>query len=124
MVDAEARFAVIAELKGDTGLLCLHNLPFGRLIDEVVSPYETDKPFFVDGAPVWMVLQRSGTDRAHRIGQTRPVTVYRLVTADTIEEKLIELHKRKRELAQLILDGTHASARLDAQDLLRALRGG
>jgi SNF2 family DNA or RNA helicase len=34
----------------------------------------------------------------HRIGQTRPVTIYRLVTADTIEEKIVQPHQAKRDL--------------------------
>ena len=35
------------------------------------------------------------SDRAHRIGQTRPVTIYRLVTKGTIEEQIVRLHRRK-----------------------------
>ncbi|HMD99300.1 MAG TPA: C-terminal helicase domain-containing protein, partial [Terriglobia bacterium] len=42
-------------------------------------------------------------DRAYRIGQTRKVTVYRLITKGTIEEKILELQKRKRALAQALI---------------------
>ena len=42
-------------------------------------------------------------DRAHRIGQTRPVFAYRLIARDTVEEKVLELQKTKRELADAIL---------------------
>ena len=46
------------------------------------------------------------SDRAHRIGQRRPVTVYRLVTKGTIEEKIVALHHEKRDLASSLLAGT------------------
>ena len=49
---SEAKFGVIAEVEGRSTALVLLNLPFGRLIDEVVVPYDSDEPFFVDGVPV------------------------------------------------------------------------
>ena len=55
--------------------------------------------------PWWNpAVQAQATDRAHRIGQERPVTVYRLITRDTIEEKIVELHATKRDLADTLLD--------------------
>jgi len=65
-------------------------------------------------------VEAQATDRAHRIGQTRPVTVYRLITANTIEERIIELHRNKRELADALLEDSDQSAKLGA-DELRAL---
>ena len=62
------------------------------------------------------------SDRAHRIGQTRPVTVYRLVTKGTIEEQIVELHRSKRELADRLLEGSDAPARLSTEELLELLR--
>ena len=62
-------------------------------------------------------------DRAHRIGQTRPVTIYRLVKTGTIEEQIIELHRSKRELAHRLLDGADAPAELITGELLDLLRG-
>ncbi|NUP05222.1 MAG: DEAD/DEAH box helicase [Polyangiaceae bacterium] len=63
--------------------------------------------------PWWNpAVESQATDRAHRIGQTRPVTVYRLVTKNTIEEKIVRLHEKKRRLARAVLDTTD-----DAQDL-------
>ena len=62
------------------------------------------------------------SDRAHRIGQTRPVTVYRLVTKGTIEEQIVELHRSKRELAERLLEGADAPARLSTDELLGLLR--
>jgi SNF2 family DNA or RNA helicase len=58
--------------------------------------------------------------RAHRIGQQRPVTVYRLVTAGSIEERIVELHRDKRSLADGILQDQDNAAPVRADDL-RAL---
>jgi superfamily II DNA or RNA helicase len=53
--------------------------------------------------PWWNpAAENQATDRAHRIGQTRPVTVYRLLTRGTVEEKVVRLQAKKRELASAI----------------------
>jgi SNF2 family DNA or RNA helicase len=61
--------------------------------------------------------------RAHRIGQQRPVTVYRLVTAGSIEERIVGLHHDKRELAEGLLSGQDGGAPLRAEELIELLRG-
>jgi len=67
--------------------------------------------------PWWNpAVEMQAADRAHRIGQKNPVTLYRLVTADTVEARVVELHARKRALADAILEG-RGSARLSAADL-------
>ncbi|MEK6756085.1 MAG: hypothetical protein AABZ02_08040 [Bacteroidota bacterium] len=48
----EPLFGVIAEVEGRNKQLVLLNLTFGRLIDEIVVPYDTDESFFLDGVPV------------------------------------------------------------------------
>ena len=48
--------------------------------------------------------EAQATDRAHRIGQTRPVMVYKLVARDTAEEKILELQARKRALFDAAVD--------------------
>ena len=54
--------------------------------------------------PWWNpAIEAQAIDRAHRIGQTRQVFAYRLIAEDTIEEKVLELQARKRELADAIL---------------------
>ena len=58
------------------------------------------------------------TDRTYRIGQNRSVTVYHLVSKNTIEEKIIRLHQTKRDLAENILAGTDTSYKLTGKDLL------
>jgi len=50
--------------------------------------------------PWWNpAVERQATDRAHRIGQDKPVFVYKLVAADTVEEKILQLQQRKQALA-------------------------
>lgn len=74
--------------------------------------------------PWWNpAVEDQASDRAHRIGQKRPVTIYRLVAEDTIEEKIVKLHGEKRDLADSLLEGTEASAKLSAGDLLGLIRG-
>ena len=73
--------------------------------------------------PWWNpAVEDQASDRAHRIGQTRPVTIYRLVTKGTIEEQIVDLHHRKRDLAERLLVASDAPARLDAAELLALLR--
>jgi SNF2 family DNA or RNA helicase len=48
--------------------------------------------------------------RAHRIGQQRPVTVYRLIAAGTIEERIVDLHQGKRALADGVLESMDGEA--------------
>ena len=68
--------------------------------------------------PWWNpAVENQAADRVHRIGQNQPVTVYRLITADTVEERVIELHARKREMAEEILDGAEKT-RLSKEELL------
>jgi len=75
--------------------------------------------------PWWNpAVEDQATDRTHRIGQTRPVTVARLVTQGTIEEAVITLHGRKRELARCLLEGGDRAGRLSAEELAELLRFG
>lgn len=72
--------------------------------------------------PWWNpAVEAQATDRAHRIGQERPVTVYRLVTKDSIEERIIALHEEKRALAEALLDGGEGTQNLGADELLALL---
>ncbi|GAC57125.1 putative helicase [Gordonia hirsuta DSM 44140 = NBRC 16056] len=71
--------------------------------------------------PWWNpAAEAQAVDRAHRIGQERPVTVYRLVSTGTIEEKVVALQDRKRALFDaLIDDGEQFSGKLTADDVRR-----
>ena len=73
--------------------------------------------------PWWNpAVEDQASDRAHRIGQQRPVTIYRLVTQGTIEEKIVELHSRKRDLADSLLEGTDTTGRITSEELLRLIQ--
>ncbi|MDT0212351.1 DEAD/DEAH box helicase [Rothia sp. ARF10] len=81
---------------------------------------EADYVFVLD--PWWNpAAENQAIDRAHRIGQTKSVNVYRMVSSDTIEEKVVALQQRKRDLfARVVDDGELLSSSLTADDL-RAL---
>jgi SNF2 family DNA or RNA helicase len=69
--------------------------------------------------PWWNpAVEDQASDRAHRIGQTRSVFVYKLIAADTVEERIVELQERKAALASLALseDGMALPA-MDADDI-------
>ena len=114
-----------------------------RRRDEVVRRFQDD-----DGPPIMLISLRAGgtglnltaadhiflldpwwnpavedqaADRAHRIGQTRPVLVHRLVARDTVEERILALQQHKRALADVALaDAAHA-ATITREDLLALL---
>ena len=73
--------------------------------------------------PWWnLAAQNQATDRAHRIGQKRSVSVMRLIAQGTIEEKIVALQESKRELAESILGGqATASTSLSKEDILALL---
>jgi superfamily II DNA or RNA helicase len=73
--------------------------------------------------PWWNpAVEDQASDRAHRIGQERPVTIYRLIMQDSIEQRILELHRDKRDLASDLLEGTETTARLSEEELLDLLR--
>ena len=73
--------------------------------------------------PWWNpAVEDQASDRAHRIGQTRPVTIYRLVCKNTIEEKIVTLHQEKRDLAGSLLEGSDISAKMKTDDLLNLIK--
>jgi SNF2 family DNA or RNA helicase len=75
--------------------------------------------------PWWNpAVEDQASDRAHRIGQQRPVTIYRLVAKDTIEEKIVDLHHYKRDLADSLLDGADMSGKMSTEELLRLINEG
>jgi len=79
-----------------------------------------DHVFMLD--PWWNpAVEDQAADRAHRIGQTRPVVVHRLVALDTVEERILELHARKRALSEAVLGAEGTGAGLSRDDLLSLL---
>ena len=72
--------------------------------------------------PWWNpAAEDQAADRAHRIGQDRPVMIYRLVARDTVEERVLALQASKRKLAAAALDGAEAAAAITRDDLLALL---
>jgi superfamily II DNA or RNA helicase len=81
-----------------------------------------DYVFHLD--PWWNpAVEDQASDRAHRIGQDRPVTIYRLVTEGTIEEKIFALHATKRQLADDLLTGLDRAEALNVEQLIELVRG-
>lgn len=73
--------------------------------------------------PWWnAAVETQATDRAHRIGQQQVVTVYKLIARDTLEEKIIELQSKKKELASQVMGGEGiGQASFSKEELLRLL---
>lgn len=68
--------------------------------------------------PWWNpAIEQQATDRAYRIGQNRNVTVYHLIAENTIEEKILRLHKTKRDLADSLLTDSNVSRAMTIEDL-------
>ena len=85
----------------------------------------TAADFVIHLDPWWNpAVEDQASDRAHRIGQSRPVTVYRLVAENTIEEKIIRLHNTKRNLADSLLEGSDKSAKMSMEELMSLIREG
>ncbi len=79
-----------------------------------------DHVFLLD--PWWNpAVEAQAADRAHRIGQERPVFVYRMVAENTVEERILALQNEQRQLAAAALSGTAAAGRITRQDLLALL---
>ena len=79
-----------------------------------------DHVFLVD--PWWNpAVEDQAADRTHRIGQDKPVMVYRMVARDTVEERILELQDRKRALADAALADAGGAAAITRDDLLALL---
>jgi SNF2 family DNA or RNA helicase len=79
-----------------------------------------DHVFLVD--PWWNpAVEDQAADRAHRIGQDKPVMVYRMVARDTVEERILELQERKRQLANAALSEAGGATSITRDDLLALL---
>ena len=73
--------------------------------------------------PWWNpAVEDQATDRAHRIGQQRPVMCYRFVAQGTIEEEILKLHDTKRDLVAGVLEGSSSAAKLTTSDLIDMIR--
>ncbi|MFW5397085.1 MAG: SNF2 family DNA or RNA helicase [Candidatus Accumulibacter regalis] len=110
------RVAAFQAGQGDLFLISLKAGGFGLNL--------TAADYVVITDPWWNpATEDQAMGRAHRIGQLRPVTVYRLVSKGSVEERIVELHHEKRALAESILDEGEASALPSTEDLVALIRG-
>jgi superfamily II DNA or RNA helicase len=115
------RAAVVNEFSAESGPpVMLISLKAGGTGLNLVA---ADHVFLLD--PWWNpAVEDQAADRAHRIGQDRPVMVYRLVAKDTVEERILALQERKRAVADVALgDGAHdtGGAAITRDELLALL---
>ena len=81
-----------------------------------------DHVFIVD--PWWNpAIEEQAADRAYRIGQTKPVMVYRLVAKDTVEERILLLKEKKRALASAVIEVSGENFKITRDDLLALFDG-
>jgi superfamily II DNA or RNA helicase len=115
MAERNKRVAAFQAGEGDLFLISLKAGGFGLNLTMADYVIITD--------PWWNpAAEEQASARAHRIGQQRPVTVYRLVTQGSIEEKIVRLHRSKRDLAEGILSGQDTAAPINANQLMELLK--
>ena len=111
------RGEVVAEFKDGDAPVFLISLKAGGV---GLTLTEADYVFVLD--PWWNpAVEAQAVDRTHRIGQQRPVMVYRLVAEQTIEEKVMELKARKAALFAQVVDGDGIMSGAIGADDVRAL---
>jgi SNF2 family DNA or RNA helicase len=109
------RVAAFQQGQGEVFLISLKAGGFG--LNLTVADYV----IIVD--PWWNpAAEDQASGRAHRMGQQRPVTVYRLVTQGSVEERILQMHHDKRSLADSMLNDQDGSAVLDASALAELLK--
>ena len=78
----------------------------------------TEADYVIHLDPWWNpAIEDQATDRAYRMGQTKPVTVYRLITKNSVEDTIVKLHQSKRSLAESILGDADQTASIDLEAL-------
>ncbi|MES2089723.1 MAG: DEAD/DEAH box helicase, partial [Pseudomonadota bacterium] len=110
------RVAAFQAGEGDLFLISLKAGGFGLNL--------TAADYVVIADPWWNpAAEDQASGRAHRMGQQRPVTVYRLVSKGTLEERIVALHQNKRDLADSVLEGAQGMALLQPADLVALISG-
>ena len=114
----EERVRLVNEFNGDDTPVFLISLKAGG-----TGLNLTGADIVIHYDPWWnTAAQDQATDRAHRIGQTKKVTVYRIIAKDTIEEKILQLQETKKELADSVLSGeTRSLGSMTKEELLEIL---
>jgi len=113
----KARDAAVAAFQRGEGKVFLLSLKAGG-----VGINLTAADYVIHLDPWWNpAVEQQASDRAHRIGQSRPVTIYKLVLKGSIEEQVIALHASKRELIEQVIEGQTSAARMSVDELLALL---
>ncbi len=113
--DRAKRIAAFQAGEGDLFLISLRAGGFGLNLTAADYVIITD--------PWWNpAVEDQASGRAHRIGQERPVTVYRLVLRGSIEERIVELHRDKRALAEGLFGGEDFGDSVSVEELVRLIR--
>ena len=116
---AKRRAIVEAFQRGEYDVFCVSLLAGGTGLNLTSASY------VIHTDPWWNpAAEEQATSRAHRMGQTEPVTVYRLVARGTIEEAVLAMHASKRELAAAVLEGKASAKAITSTELLELLRFG
>jgi superfamily II DNA or RNA helicase len=111
------RIAAFQRGEGDFFLISLRAGGFGLNLTAADYVIITD--------PWWNpAVEDQAAGRAHRMGQQRPVTVYRLVVKRSIEERIMEMHRDKRALTEGLFSGEAFGETLSVEDLIGLLRAG
>jgi superfamily II DNA or RNA helicase len=112
------RAAVVHEFQDDAGPpVMLVSLKAGGTGLNLTA---ADHVFLLD--PWWNpAVEEQAADRAHRFGQERPVMVYRMVTKDTVEERILALQERKRRIADVALGDANQAGGITREELLALL---
>ena len=114
-----ARDAAVQAFQGGSGEVFLLSLKAGG-----VGLNLTAADYVIHLDPWWNpAVEQQASDRAHRIGQTRPVTVYKLVLEGSIEQQIIALHGSKRELVDQVIGEQTASGPISVEELIDLLEG-
>ena len=113
------RAVVEAFQRGEYDVFCVSLLAGGTGLNLTSASY------VIHTDPWWNpAAEEQATSRAHRMGQTEPVTVYRLVARGTIEEAVLAMHASKKELAAAVLEGKASAKAITSTELLELLRFG
>jgi SNF2 family DNA or RNA helicase len=114
--DRARRVKAFQSGEGDFFLISLKAGAFGLNL--------TAADYVIIADPWWNpAVEDQAAGRAHRMGQRRPVTVYRLVIKDSVEERIMSLHRDKRALAEGLFAGEEFGKALSVEELAALLRG-
>ena len=116
---AKRRDLIESFQRGEQDVFCVSLMAGGTGLNLTAASY------VIHADPWWNpAVEEQATSRAHRMGQTEPVTVYRLVARGTIEEAVLQMHAAKRNLAEAVLAGQGDTTTITPSELLELVRFG